>query len=55
MGAGGSTLSALVAWVSLGTVVAATGILADGVFSSRVRWGLVFLGCCSVLVGLTFF
>lgn len=55
MGTAASNFNALVASVSFGIAVAAAGILADDLFSRRVRCGLVFLGFCSVLVGVCFF
>lgn len=46
---------ALVTSIFFGIALTATGILADGVFSRRARIMMAVLGCCSILVGVSFF
>lgn len=45
---------ALVASIIVGVALAATGILADGVFGRRARIIMAVLGCCVVLFGVAF-
>ncbi len=48
----GSNPHALVASIFVGVGLTATGILADGLLSRRVRNLLAVLGCCVLLVGV---
>lgn len=49
---GDSQPHAFVAAVIVGVALAATGILADDLFSHRLRVGMVVLGCCALLAAV---
>jgi hypothetical protein len=43
---------ALAASIIVGVALAATGILADDLFSHRLRIGMAVIGCCVLLIGI---
>jgi len=50
----GSQPHALVASIVVGVALAATGILADDLFSHRLRVGMAVIGICVILLGVLF-